>query len=102
MRGGGDGAKGEMTLHPVAGAAFEAPPYGLRDLGPARLHASSPAGGGWGDPLKRDPEAVERDVLDGIVSREAAAALYGVVLQEDGSLNEEATIAFRRKAAEAP
>lgn len=91
VRGGRDGGKGEMTLEPVDGKAFEAPPYGLRDLGPARLCASSPAGGGWGDPIERDPEAVRRDVLDGIVSREVAEAVYGVAVDGDGSVDEEAT-----------
>jgi N-methylhydantoinase B len=37
-------------------------------------------GGGWGDPLERDPELVTRDVLWGKVSREAAAADYGVIV----------------------
>ena len=34
-------------------------------------------GGGWGDPAQRSREAVHADVLDGKVSREAAAADYG-------------------------
>jgi N-methylhydantoinase B len=37
-------------------------------------------GGGWGDPLERDPHLVARDARWGKVSREAAAADYGVVL----------------------
>jgi N-methylhydantoinase B len=36
-------------------------------------------GGGYGDPIERDPAAVERDVADGAVSRERAAAVFGVV-----------------------
>jgi N-methylhydantoinase B len=36
-------------------------------------------GGGYGEPLDRDPAAVERDVADGLVSAEHAAAVYGVV-----------------------
>lgn len=41
-------------------------------------------GGGWGDPLERDPQAVLDDVLDEYVSVEGAARDYGVVLR--GSL----------------
>jgi N-methylhydantoinase B len=41
-------------------------------------------GGGWGDPLERDPQAVQGDVLDGYVSPEGARRDYGVVLSEDG------------------
>lgn len=39
-------------------------------------------GGGWGDPLERDIAAVARDVADGLVSAEAALAVYGVVLSK--------------------
>lgn len=41
-------------------------------------------GGGWGDPLDRDPSAVLDDVLDEYVSVDGAARDYGVVLR--GSL----------------
>lgn len=37
-------------------------------------------GGGYGDPLDRDPDLVARDVGFGLVSKESAAELYGVVL----------------------
>lgn len=43
-------------------------------------------GGGWGDPLVRNPQAVLDDVLDEYVSIEGAARDYGVVLT--GSLEE--------------
>ena len=43
-------------------------------------------GGGWGDPLDRDPEAVLDDVLDEYVSVEGAERDYGVVLT--GSLDD--------------
>jgi N-methylhydantoinase B len=39
-------------------------------------------GGGWGDPLERDVEAVSRDVAAKAVSPEAAKEIYGVVLKE--------------------
>jgi N-methylhydantoinase B len=37
-------------------------------------------GGGYGDPLDRDPELVESDVADGYVSLESARESYGVVI----------------------
>jgi N-methylhydantoinase B len=43
-------------------------------------------GGGWGDPLERDPQAVLDDVLDEYVSVDGARRDYGVVLS--GSLDE--------------
>lgn len=42
-------------------------------------------GGGWGDPLERDPAAVLDDVWDELVSIEGAARDYGVVVT--GSLD---------------
>lgn len=44
------------------------------------VHACSPGGGGFGDPLTRDLKAVERDLNLGYVSRETAEREYGVVV----------------------
>jgi N-methylhydantoinase B len=55
----------------------------------------SPGGGGYGDPCRRAPAAVERDVRLGFVSREGAARDYGVVIAEDGTVDAEATQALR-------
>ena len=38
-------------------------------------------GGGYGDPLKRDPELVRRDVVNGLVSREVAGRVHGVIFK---------------------
>ncbi len=56
-----------------------------------RIRIESPGGGGWGDPMARDPERVVRDVRLGYVSREMAGAQYGVVVTADGTLDAEAT-----------
>lgn len=50
--------------------------------GDSLVHESA-GGGGWGDPLERDPEAVLRDVCNEMVSAEAAARDYGVVIAAD-------------------
>ncbi len=42
----------------------------------------SPGGGGYGDPLSRDLELVERDLNYGYIDAEAAESLYGVVVAE--------------------
>lgn len=44
-----------------------------------RLVTETGGGGGRGDPRRRDPEAVQRDLREGKISREAAVRLYGVV-----------------------
>jgi N-methylhydantoinase B/oxoprolinase/acetone carboxylase alpha subunit len=51
----------------------------------------SPSGGGYGSPIERDPEKVAADVANRFVSRESAFELYGVVLDEEGSVDVEAT-----------
>ncbi|OFZ89763.1 MAG: hypothetical protein A2V78_06070 [Betaproteobacteria bacterium RBG_16_64_18] len=53
-------------------------------------------GGGWGDPLERDPERVRWDVLEEMISMEAAREHYGVVLGDDLALDLAATIALRQ------
>lgn len=52
-------------------------------------------GGGFGDPLDREPAAVARDVAAHAVSEAVARGLYGVVLA-DGQADEEATRRERR------
>lgn len=46
------------------------------------IRITTPGGGGWGDPLDRDVDAVRIDVLRGLVSPESAEGDYGVVLVE--------------------
>jgi len=54
-------------------------------------------GGGWKDRLDRPVEAVARDVAFGLVSSEKALAGYGVVVRDDGTVDEEATAAERER-----
>src|SRR6185369_2070210 len=54
----------------------------------------TPGGGGYGDPLLRDPASVLADVRAGFVSAESAARDYGVVVR-DAALDEAATRALR-------
>lgn len=57
-------------------------------------------GGGFGDPLDRAPAAVERDLEEALISRATAERLYGVVLDEAGGVNLQAT-EKRREAVRA-
>ena len=43
-----------------------------------QIHLRVPGSGGFGDPSKRDINAIKEDVLDGYISEEAAATHYGV------------------------
>ncbi len=57
---------------------------------------SAMGGGGYGDPLSRDPELVARDVAHGLVSPAVARELYGIVLA--GDIVDGAATAARRHA----
>jgi N-methylhydantoinase B len=52
-------------------------------------------GGGYGDPLHRDPEQVLKDVHSGLISAESAELLYGVVITKAGVLDRQATASKR-------
>jgi N-methylhydantoinase B len=53
------------------------------------------AGGGFGDPLLREPARVAEDVRRGAVSVDAARDVYGVVLAASGDADAEGTAAQR-------
>jgi N-methylhydantoinase B len=53
------------------------------------------SGGGWGDPLDRDPNAVAADVGLGRLTGAEAAVTYGVELEPDGNVRHDATEARR-------
>jgi N-methylhydantoinase B len=60
------------------GAIFSNVPVGPGDV----FSRPSAGGGGYGDPLERDPELVREDVAEDYVSLERAGKDYGVVLDE--------------------
>jgi len=61
----------------------------------------SAGGGGFGDPLTRDPDRVRRDVEAGYVSPERARDGYGVVLTATGEVDQAAIRARRAELAAA-
>ena len=71
------------VLDPDGTYVYPFPPAGHTTPPGAILRYVNAGGGGWGDPLQRDPEAVKRDVRDGYVSIEGAARDYGVVIAGD-------------------
>ncbi|TAJ78025.1 hydantoinase B/oxoprolinase family protein [bacterium] len=85
LLGGKAGAPGELIL-----STGERPnPKSLIDLKPGQVvHLNTPGGGGYGDPLSRDPERVRQDVIEGYIGPEAAAREYGVVVRFTGKDDE--------------
>jgi N-methylhydantoinase B len=72
-------------------------PYCEFDLGRNDiLYMRMASGGGYGDPLEREPQQVLRDVDEGVVSREEARAIYGVEIDgNEPRLNQTATDKLR-------
>ena len=60
-----------------------------------RFVCIGPAGGGYGEPLARDPMRVRDDVADGLLPAEVARREYGVALTSAGDLREEETVRLR-------
>jgi N-methylhydantoinase B len=76
--GGRDGTPGAVIVNRGTDREQELPskfPYRKAAAGD-RLCLISPCGGGYGDPLERDEDAVRADLADRYVSRESARALY--------------------------
>jgi len=81
VNGGMAGRSGSLTLSAPDGLPIEVPQFGVRHLQPIRIVIASPGGGGFGDPVRRDPESVLRDVADGVVSAAKACETYATVLR---------------------
>ncbi len=80
---------GEQELQPCFGQTYFAPGEVFS------MHWQG--GGGYGDPAHRDPELVATDVRDGRVSAGAARQIYGVVVTDDGQVDEPGTSARREE-----
>ena len=79
---------GKVTGHPIAAGD--------------RVLMESAGGGGYGDPLHRDPEAVRADIVAGYVTEERACDGYGVVLDDAGSVDRTAAARREQLAAARP
>jgi N-methylhydantoinase B len=85
VNGGLPGARGRKWID-RAGGTREVLPSKCHDVPVAPgdvLHFVTWGGGGWGDPLQRDPALVELEVRRGLVTADGARR-YGVVLAGDG------------------
>lgn len=67
-------------------------PMGNADVMEYRI----PGGGGYGDPLARDPDLVSNDVFAGLVTRQDAELTYGVIFEDDGTTIDGAATEDRR------
>jgi N-methylhydantoinase B len=87
---------GKTLLFPTPGKVS-----GFRLVRDDVLVLQSAGGGGYGDPLDREPERVAADVREGLVSAECARDVYGVVLRDDGATALVADVAATRALRDA-
>lgn len=99
LRGGGAGRGCALRVNGVP-----QPHNQVHRLSPGDVvELDMPGGGGFGDPLAREPELVLADVRVGLVSRAAARGDYGVVLLADSdAVDADATARLRATMRAAP
>jgi N-methylhydantoinase B len=99
LRGGRAGEPFRVTVDP--GGPHERQLEGLVDDAPlpagTLVRIDTTGGGGWGEPLEREPRLVALDVLQGKVSVVSAREEYGVVLTDQGEVDSHATRALRER-----
>ena len=98
MQGGDDGGVNKVSIR-QSGQSFIPPHLSkAQDItiseGDA-VSVSTPGGGGYGNPLERDPLLVQRDVQRGYYSPAQATERFGVVFQPDGAPDLAATARLR-------
>jgi len=62
-----------------------------------RIYVSTPGGGGFGDPFKREPQRVAQDVARGYYTSTQAERLFGVAIADNGDADTGRTTALRSK-----
>jgi N-methylhydantoinase B len=103
VRGGAPGSRTDAWMLDAAGERVDIDLVGALELEPGeRIVSISSGGGGYGDPLEREPELVLHDVREGWVSRDRARDVYGVVVEPtgDGELRVDEEATARRRAPE--
>lgn len=87
----------DLTIDALQGAQELQPCYGETYIGPGDvLYMHWQSGGGYGDPLLRDPALVADDVAEFKVTAGTAESAYGVVL-DGGRVDEAATAELRSR-----
>jgi N-methylhydantoinase B len=78
IMGGADGRPSRFVLVDRDGKEKDVPAAGRFELKAGEgFYLEKAGGGGYGDPSKRDPEAIARDIAEGYVTPEAAKRDYG-------------------------
>jgi N-methylhydantoinase B len=86
VAGGRPGGGSELWIHRPDGSreAVDNHTMGVELRAGESFEFKSSSGGGYGDPLERDPQAVQSDLALGRITSEAALDIYGVVIDSTG------------------
>ena len=85
--GGKDGHKAQIGIITPQGSITKGLPFYIQVAkAGTQIIIESSGGGGWGNPLERDIEAVRNDVINGLVSPERALKVYGVKIDPETGL----------------
>ena len=96
--GGHSASPSRFVRNPGADAESELNSKSTTQLDPNDVVSiQTPGGGGYGDPLERDPENVLTDIRNEKVSVQKAHEEYGVVLTDDGTAVDEDATQERRE-----
>lgn len=99
---GGELPADEAEIRELGGAQLDLPARAANRsfLSGDVIEATLFGGGGFGDPIDREPEAVAADVRDGLVRPELAASVYAVALDRELHVDVEATERLRGETRE--
>ncbi len=96
--GGMEGSMGSLIMNPDTPEQKRCKSKGVDQIKAGDLLSIRlPGSGGYGSPVKRDPEAVRWDVINGKISMESARKDYRVVFDEEMGVDMEATGTLREE-----
>lgn len=95
IRGGLEGVPNAVIVNPgTESEKWQGPSYNHLEAGEVLVNATG-GGGGYGDPLKREFEAISADVRNEFLSPVAVERDYKVIVDENGEIDHKATADLR-------
>jgi N-methylhydantoinase B len=102
FRGGEPGLVGKTVVNPGRSDERSIGKISVLELGRGDVvRITSPAGGGFGDPLNREIASIASEIDSGMLSRKRATEVYAVIFDETGRIDEAATAGQRRRRVKA-
>lgn len=98
FRGGEQGLLGKTVVNPGRPDERSIGKISVLEMGKGDVvRITSPCGGGFGDPLERELGAIKSEIESGMLTHDRAAAVYAIVFDDQGKIDEAATLALRNR-----